>query len=319
MVSVWRLAGEQGYNWNQAQVAVNSQTASYQFVIESVRGKGKYGNIAIDDISLMDSCPPRDDSSRIIVIATTLAGGVFLSIEPVYETVPNVDWMFYEDVATNPNESEDISPKGRESLHDWVGEPSNADKTSGYETPVENEHQGPGNETVGKVNRGFYDDVATSANTSEDISTQGRTSDHEEVEVPSNAHKTFGRTELNKRPDTVKTGATGDGDYQAFLKEDGVYVIPAPEESQHKTPGQNETYEEPKLSPENPVYTELDVNRVHGRNTTGDGTYQKLVKRDSDYVIPAHERKESHEDIKMGSKLPTGYEELDQSKLEAEI
>jgi hypothetical protein len=52
--------------------------------------------------------------------------------------------------------------------------------------------------------------------------------------------------------------------------------------------------EEPKLSPENPVYTELDV---YGRNTTEDGTYQKLVKQDSDYVIPAHERRESYEDI----------------------
>jgi hypothetical protein len=63
----------------------------------------------------------------------------------------------------------------------------------------------------------------------------------------------------------LKTGATSDGDDQAFLEEDDEYVIPAPEEPQHETTGQNETYEERKLSPENPVYTELDVN---GRNTT---------------------------------------------------
>ena len=68
--------------------------------------------------------------------------------------------------------------------------------------------------------------------------------------------------------------------------------------------------------PENPVYTELDVNRVHGRNTMEDGTYQKLVKRDSDYVIPA-ERRDTYEDIKMGRNLP-GYEELDLSKREAD-
>ena len=68
--------------------------------------------------------------------------------------------------------------------------------------------------------------------------------------------------------------------------------------------------------PENPVYTELDVNRVHGRNTMEDGTYQKLVKRDSDYVIPA-ERRDTYEDIKMGRNLQ-GYEELDLSKREAD-
>ena len=95
----------------------------------------------------------------------------------------------------------------------------------------------------------------------------------------------------------MKTGATGDGDYRAFLKKVDIieiYIIPVPEEPQHETSGQNETCEEPKLSPENPVYTELDV-KV--RNTTEDGTYQKLVKKDSDYVTPAHERRESYEDI----------------------
>jgi hypothetical protein len=57
---------------------------------------------------------------------------------------------------------------------------------------------------------------------------------------------------------------------------------------------------------------------VNGRNTTSDDTYQELVNQDSDYVIPAHERRESYEDIKMGRSLPD-YTELDQSKLEAEI
>jgi hypothetical protein len=144
------------------------------------------------------------------------------------------------------------------------------------------------------------------------------TSDDEEVEVPSNAHQASGHTELNKRPDTLKSGATGDGDYQAFLNEDDEYVIPVPEEPQHETPGQNETCEEPELSPENPVYTDLNVNRDHGRNTTSDDTYQKLVKRDSDDVIPAHERRESYEDIKMGRSLPD-YTKLDQSTRETEI
>jgi hypothetical protein len=60
------------------------------------------------------------------------------------------------------------------------------------------------------------------------------------------------------------------------------------------------------------------VNRDHGRNTTSDDTYQELVKQESDYVIPAHERRESYQDIKMGRSLPD-YTELDQSTRETEI
>ncbi|CAB4006551.1 MAM domain-containing glycosylphosphatidylinositol anchor 2-like [Paramuricea clavata] len=56
MDSVWSLSGNQGDKWNPAQVAVNDQTASYQYVIEGVRGKDIKGDIAIDDISLMVSC-----------------------------------------------------------------------------------------------------------------------------------------------------------------------------------------------------------------------------------------------------------------------
>jgi hypothetical protein len=82
----------------------------------------------------------------------------------------------------------------------------------------------------------------------------------------------------------------------------------------YETPGQNKMYEKPKKSSENPGYAELDKKRLQGRN---DGTYQKLVKRDSDYVIPVHERRESYEDIKMGRNLPD-YAELDLSKREAD-
>jgi hypothetical protein len=69
-------------------------------------------------------------------------------------------------------------------------------------------------------------------------------------------------------------------------------------------------YEKPKSLSENPVYTELDKIRLQGRN---DDTYQKLVKRDSDYAMPAHERGETYEDMTMGRNLP-GYEALDLSK-----
>ena len=75
------------------------------------------------------------------------------------------------------------------------------------------------------------------------------------------------------------------------------------------------------MSQENPGYTEgyaeLDKNRLQGRNATDDSTYQKLQRRDSDNVIPDNERRESYEDIKMGGNLP-GYEDLDQSKREAD-
>jgi hypothetical protein len=104
---------------------------------------------------------------------------------------------------------------------------------------------------------------------------------YEEVGVPSDAHKTSG----------------------------------------NETPGRIEAYEEPKMSQENPGYTEgyaeLDKNRLQGRNATDDSTYQKLQRRDSDNVIPDNERRDSYEDIKMGRNLP-GYEELDQSKREAD-
>ncbi|CAB4005586.1 Tyrosine- kinase Tec [Paramuricea clavata] len=53
---MWSLSGNQGDKWNPAQVTVNDQTASYQYVIEGVRGKDIKGDIAIDDISLMISC-----------------------------------------------------------------------------------------------------------------------------------------------------------------------------------------------------------------------------------------------------------------------
>ena len=64
--------------------------------------------------------------------------------------------------------------KGRGSLHDWDGVPSNANKTSDNKTTVKNGHLEPSKETFGRVNRGFYDDVATNANASEDSSAEGQ-------------------------------------------------------------------------------------------------------------------------------------------------
>ena len=54
-------------------------------------------------------------------------------------------------------------------------------------------------------------------------------------------------------------------------------------------------------------------------NTMENDTYENMdiVKQDSDYGIPAHERRESYEYTNMGKNLPD-YEELDQSKREVD-
>ncbi|CAB3990325.1 MAM and LDL-receptor class A domain-containing 2-like [Paramuricea clavata] len=74
---VWRRSGDQGDKWLQAHVPANKQTASYKFVIEGVRGEGDLGHIAIDDISLMDSCPRDNNGSKkattIFTVSTTPA------------------------------------------------------------------------------------------------------------------------------------------------------------------------------------------------------------------------------------------------------
>ncbi len=148
------------------------------------------------------------------------------------------------------------------------------------------------------------------------------TSLYEEIDVAedeqeSNTHKTseihtnLGYSEL----DEMKTEAGDDRDYQGVLKQQSEYVIPAPMKSQEQIPGKKEAYEELETSTQNPGYTELNESRH--RIAADEGAYQKLRKEDSDYVIPAHERREAYEDIKMGRNLP-GYKQLDQSKRETE-
>ncbi|XP_054617075.1 MAM domain-containing glycosylphosphatidylinositol anchor protein 2-like isoform X5 [Dunckerocampus dactyliophorus] len=48
---VWSLSGNQGERWKQAKVSVHP-TASFQVVLEGVRGPGIEGDIAIDDVTL---------------------------------------------------------------------------------------------------------------------------------------------------------------------------------------------------------------------------------------------------------------------------
>ena len=87
---------------------------------------------------------------------------------------------------------------------------------------------------------------------------------------------------------------TNDGTYQLSKRDsDYDYVIPADGSS-------------------SPVYAEPDRNRQN--ETTNDGTYQKLLKRDSDYVIPAHTEAESSYEEVGKIKTPPGYTELDNTK-----
>ncbi|XP_020614800.1 MAM and LDL-receptor class A domain-containing protein 2-like [Orbicella faveolata] len=50
---VWRLSGDQGNRWRFGQTALNSPS-SYKFVIEGTVGNGSKGDIAVDDLTVMD-------------------------------------------------------------------------------------------------------------------------------------------------------------------------------------------------------------------------------------------------------------------------
>ena len=70
-----------------------------------------------------------------------------------------------------------------------------------------------------------------------------------------------------------------------------------------------ESYEEVEILQPS-VYAQLDKNR---RETTGENNYQKLLKNDSDYVIPNEEQTETYEKVEPAN-VPPGYTELDNKK-----
>ena len=86
-------------------------------------------------------------------------------------------------------------------------------------------------------------------------------------------------------------------------------------EEHYDTPSQYETYEEPSISSQNAGYAEL--NRNSRRNSEDNGNYQRLQRRHLEYVIPAHGKRESYEDIEITRNSPD-YTELHQSKRETE-
>ena len=119
-------------------------------------------------------------------------------------------------------------------------------------------------------------------------------------EVSNSPHSVY--AELNRNLEDEKTS---DNTYQKLLKSNSDYVIPA-------DAGEESSYEVvPNSSPS--VYTELNRNREN-EHTNDINTYQKLLKPDSDYVIPACVPEESpYEEVEKQKSLP-GYTQLDQAK-----
>uniref|UniRef100_A0A674AY95 MAM domain containing glycosylphosphatidylinositol anchor 2 n=1 Tax=Salmo trutta TaxID=8032 RepID=A0A674AY95_SALTR len=65
----WSLSGNQGDRWKQAKVSIHP-TASFQVVLEGIRGPGIEGDIAIDDVTLEEGecrdLPPITSASLVI-------------------------------------------------------------------------------------------------------------------------------------------------------------------------------------------------------------------------------------------------------------
>ena len=111
-------------------------------------------------------------------------------------------------------------------------------------------------------------------------------------------------TELdtNKRHETANENT-----YQKLLKYNPDYVIPADGDDETKP------YEEVGKEKTPPGYTELDTNQRH--ETTNENTYQKLLKCNPDYTIPADDDDETKPYEEVGKqKTPPGYTELDTNK-----
>ena len=83
-----------------------------------------------------------------------------------------------------------------------------------------------------------------------------------------------------------------------------------PEEKEHKAPNQDGTYELPALTEDISGYTTFDQQKIEGRNTGEDNTYQNLPKQES----------HDHEPYKMSKAKEnlSDYEELDECRREVE-
>ncbi|CAB4032661.1 Hypothetical predicted protein, partial [Paramuricea clavata] len=148
--------------------------------------------------------------STIIIIATTAGGFVFLCIVLIVLLIKYKRRKRARKLST---------PVGIQ----------RADATPKESLPIDRE---PVYETVPCVDRGYDDDVATKAKESEDISAEGRTSDHEEV----------GNTMEN---DTYEN--------MDIVTQDSDYVIPVDE--------RGESYEDMNMGKNLPDYEPLDLSK----------------------------------------------------------
>ncbi|XP_073349054.1 MAM domain-containing glycosylphosphatidylinositol anchor protein 2-like isoform X5 [Pagrus major] len=73
---VWSLSGNQGERWKQAKVSIHP-TASFQVVLEGIRGPGIEGDIAIDDVTLEEGeC--RDPPPNLSATAPSTSSHIWL-------------------------------------------------------------------------------------------------------------------------------------------------------------------------------------------------------------------------------------------------
>ncbi|KAK6304083.1 hypothetical protein J4Q44_G00246690 [Coregonus suidteri] len=65
---VWSLIGNQGPDWNQANIIVNP-SGPFQVVFQAIRGSGYEGDIAIDDVSVTKGkCKQENSVSNTVLI-----------------------------------------------------------------------------------------------------------------------------------------------------------------------------------------------------------------------------------------------------------
>ncbi|KAK7473655.1 hypothetical protein BaRGS_00035133, partial [Batillaria attramentaria] len=55
--NIWSMSGNQGNHWLQATVAVPAESATYQVLLEAIRGRSYTGDIAVDDITFSTTTP----------------------------------------------------------------------------------------------------------------------------------------------------------------------------------------------------------------------------------------------------------------------
>ncbi|XP_053331408.1 MAM domain-containing glycosylphosphatidylinositol anchor protein 2, partial [Spea bombifrons] len=82
-VEVWSANGNKGEQWNQARVNIHP-TSSFQLIFEGVRGNGIEGDIAIDDISIVEGECTRIDQPVTMAPSGVIGTLVHIWLYPVF-------------------------------------------------------------------------------------------------------------------------------------------------------------------------------------------------------------------------------------------